>query len=84
VKRTVYTKVDDFLLDDDFIRYAMDACPDRESYWTSYLTAAPQIRRAYLKAYDILTHLHDCETLSPSEVKQLKSRVMHTIRMSFN
>lgn len=84
VKRIIYTKVDEFLLDDDFIRYAMDACSDKESYWTSYLTAAPQIRRAYLKAFDILTHLHDCESLSPSEVERLKCRVMHTIRMSLN
>lgn len=85
MKQTYYTTVDDFLLDDDFIRYAMDACPDKESYWTSYLTASPQIRRAYLKAYHILNHLHDCDhLLTPGEVAILKRRVLRTIRMSFN
>ena len=53
MKRTIYTKVEQFLCDDDFIRYVMDCVPDKESYWTSYLSAAPQIRSAYLKAYDI-------------------------------
>ena len=84
MKRTFYTKVDDFLLDEDFIRYAMDACPDKDSYWASYLNASPSVRRAYLKAFDILTHLHDCELLAPSEVARLKERVMHTIRLSLN
>ena len=84
MKRTIYTRVDDFLRDDDFIRYALDACTDKESYWTSYLTAAPQIRSAYLKAYDILTHLDDCDALSPEEVDCLKKRIMQTIKMTAN
>lgn len=84
VKRIIYTTVDDFLLDDDFIRYALDACPDKESYWASYLSAAPQIRSAYLKAYDILTHLDDCDLLSPEEVACLKERIMRTIRINLN
>jgi len=84
VKRDFYTKVDEFLRDDEFIRYALDACPDSDSHWTSYLTAAPQIRTAYLKAYYILTHLDDCDLLTPDEVRILKQRIMHTIRLSYN
>ena len=84
MKRAYYTKVDDFLRDDDFIRYAMDACPDKNSYWASYLSATPQIRAAYLKAYDILTHLDDCELLTPEEVEQLRCRIMRTIRQVYN
>jgi len=84
VKRTIYTTVDDFLRDDDFIRYALDACPDKDSYWASYLTAAPHIRSAYLRAYDILTHLDDCELLSAEEVERLRRRIMQTIRLAYN
>jgi hypothetical protein len=62
----------------------LDACPDKESYWATYLSASPPIRQAYLKAYDILTHLHDCDMLSPEEVAKLKQRVMHTIHMAVN
>ena len=83
-KREIYTKVEQFLLDDDFIRYVMDCIPDKESYWTSYLSAAPHIRAAYLKAYDILTHLDDCDLLTPDEVARLKQRIMHTIKINFN
>ena len=84
MKRAIYTKVEEFLHDDDFIRYVMDASPDSESHWASYLSAAPQIRRAYLKAYDILDHLDDCELLSPEQVLRLKERIMHSIRISYN
>ena len=65
VKRTIYTKVEQFLRDDEFIRYVMDCEPDKESYWASYLTAVPEIRTAYLKAYDILMHLDDQKRQPP-------------------
>jgi hypothetical protein len=84
LKRAIYTKIDEFLRDDDFIRYVMDASPETESYWASYLSAAPQIRSAYLKACDILNHLDECSLLPPEEVALLKQRVMRTIRLSVN
>ena len=80
MKRAIYTKVEQFLRDDEFIRYVMDCEPDKESYWASYLTAAPEIRTAYLKAYDILMHLDDCDLLTPEQAATLKQRVMHTLR----
>jgi hypothetical protein len=84
MKRAIYTKVEQFLRDDDFIRYVMDCTTDNNSYWASYLSAAPQIRAAYLKAYDILTHLDDCELLSPEQVALLKQRIMHTVHVNAN
>jgi len=84
VKRTIYTKVDEFLCDDDFIRYVLDANPDKETYWASYLTASPQIRSAYLKALDILTHLDDCDVLTAEQVARLKQRVMDTVHRHAN
>lgn len=84
MKRTIHTTVDDFLRDDDFIRYVMDASPDSDSRWASYLSATPRIRAAYLKAYDILNHLDDCSLLSAEEIACLKERVMRTVRLSYN
>ena len=84
VKREIYTKVEQFLLDDDFIRYVMDCVPDKDSYWVSYLSAAPQIRAAYLKAYDILMHLDNCELLTPEQSERLKQRVLHSLRTAVN
>lgn len=84
MKRAIYTKVEEFLRDDDFIRYVMDCSPDKESYWASYLSAAPQIRAAYLKAYDILTHLDECELLTPEQAAQLKQRIFHSLHAFVN
>jgi hypothetical protein len=84
VKRAIYTQVEQFLLDDDFISYVMDRTPDNESYWASYLSAAPQIRAAYLKAYDILTHLDDCELLTPEQAESLKQRIFKTLHLTAN
>ena len=79
VKREIYTKVEQFLRDDDFIRYVLDATPDKESYWASYLSAAPQIRAVYLKAYDILQHLDDCDLLTPEQAEALKQRIFQSL-----
>lgn len=84
VKRAIYTKVEQFLCDDDFIRYVMDCEPDKESYWTSYLSAAPHVRAAYLRAYDILMHLDDCELLTHEQAERLKLRIIHSLRLSVN
>ena len=84
MKRIIYTKVEQFLCDDDFIRYVMDCVPDKDSYWTSYLSAAPQIRSAYLKAYDILLHLDDCDMLTPEQAESLKRRVLKSLHVTAN
>ena len=84
VKRAIYTRVEQFLRDDDFIRYVMDCIPDKDSYWTSYLSAAPQIRSAYLKAYDILLHLDDCDLLTPEQAERLKQRIFLSVRTAVN
>lgn len=83
MKRINYTRVEDFLRDDDFIRYVMDAVTD-ESYWSSFLSAAPHVRTAYLKAYDILTHLDDCRLLTAEQVQLIKQRIERTCRLSVN
>ncbi len=84
MKQTTYTKVDDFLRDDDFIRYVLDACTEKASYWESYLNAAPQIRTAYLQAYHILTHLDHCDLLSSEEIARLKERIMCSVHLHVN
>ena len=84
MKKSIYTKVEQFLRDDDFIRYVMDSCPDKDSYWVSYLSAAPSIRSAYLKAYDILLHLDVYDTLTPEETRYLKERIFKTLHATVN
>ena len=84
MKRAIYTKVEQFLCDDDFIRYVMESVPDKDSYWASYLSAAPPVRMAYLKAYDILMNLDDCQLLSPEQVARLKQRIFLSLHGEVN
>ncbi len=84
VKREFYTTVEQFLRDDDFIRYVMDCMPDKDSYWASYLSASPQIRTAYLKAYDILVHLDDSNQLTSEQTERLKQRIFNTLHAVAN
>jgi hypothetical protein len=84
MKQAYYTTVEQFLRDDDFIRYVLDCVPDGDSYWASYLSAAPQVRSAYLKAYDILVHLDNCDLLTPEQAQQLKQRIFHSLRAMAN
>jgi len=84
LKQTTYTKVDEFLRDDDFIRYVLDACTEKAAYWESYLNAAPNIRTAYLKAYHILNHLDNCDLLSKEEIARLKERIIHSVHLHVN
>ena len=84
MKRTIYTKVEQFLCDDEFIRYVLDCHPDKDSRWASYLLAEPSVRRAYLKAYDILLHLDDCDLLTPEQAEQLKQRIFYSLRAVVN
>ena len=84
MKRDIYTTVEQFLRDDDFIRYVMDCVPDTESYWATYLSAAPRVRSAYLKAYDILLHLDDCDLLTPEQTQALKQRIFRSLHAVAN
>ena len=84
MKRTLYTRVEQFLCDDDFIRYVLDCTPDRDSYWASYLSATPSIRRAYLKAYDILMHLDDCTLLTREQAERLRRRIFQSLHAVAN
>lgn len=84
MKQAYYTTVEQFLRDDDFIRYVLDCMPDGDSYWASYLSAAPHVRSAYLKAYDILLHLDDTDLLTPEQAQQLKQRIFHSLHAIAN
>ena len=80
MKQTIYTKVEQFLCDDDFIRYVMDCVPDKESYWTSYLSAAPQIRSAHevkSKQWIANSAVHSPIFHLPSAISHLTSAILH-------
>lgn len=78
---TRHITIEDFLCDDNFIRYTLDCESGQQGYWSQYLNASAAIRDAFLKATDILLHLDDCKSLTPEEVRQLKLRIRRSLRM---
>ena len=77
-----FTTVDDFLCNDDFIRYTLDCESDKNGRWSQYLNASPLVREAFLKATDILLHLDECSSLTKEQVMQLKERITHSLKIS--
>ena len=77
-------RVEDFLCNDDFIRYTLDCESDKHPYWSQYLNASDDIRKAFLQATDILLHLDSCTLLTPEEILELKRRIRRSLRLAVN
>lgn len=75
MKRQLYTQVNEFLRDDDFIRYVLDSDASTVRRWEVYLSAEPVVRHAFLTACDVLMHLDDSKYLSEEETGRLKKRI---------
>lgn len=83
-KKAHYTKVEDFLLDDDFIRYTFDNSAEGVSRWSVFTTAAHPAHQAFLHATNILLHLDDCKQLTESQVQRLKRRIFRSLNAVVN
>lgn len=85
MRKTIYYKVDDYLRDDDFIRYAIDGCSENDQHWTECAENQCQtIRNAFNKALHILQNLDNCTSLSEEEIEVLKSRIFRTLNNRVN
>ena len=81
-KRFVYSRVEDFLYDDSFIRYILERDSDSVPYWEDYKQkASPRLKELFHKASEILLHLDDCTSLSEEEVRKLKSHIFHSLHL---
>ena len=78
-KRMLYSKVEDFLLDDDFIRYTFDATAEGERLWADYLVVTHPAHSTFLRATNILLHLDECKLLTESQVRRLKQRISRSL-----
>jgi len=78
-KRMLYSKVEDFLLDDDFIRYTFDATAEGERRWADYLVVTHPAHSTFLRATNILLHLDECKLLTESQVRRLKQRISRSL-----
>lgn len=74
-----YNKVEDFLLDDDFIRYTFDKTAEGECRWADYLVVSHPAHSTFLRATNILLHLDECKLLTEAQVRRLRQRISRSL-----
>lgn len=80
-----YNRIEDFLRDDDFIRYIMEGNTEHSGRWEWYASnPCSSIRSTFMKAVHILQNLDDCNLLSEEEISILKNRIFKTLKCSIN
>ena len=81
-RRALYTTIEEFLYDDDFIRYVLDADAiesGASAEWEHFAVGCPHLRSLFLKAKDILLHLDEQQLLTPEQTARLKSRIFMSL-----
>ena len=78
-KKMPYNRVEDFLLDDDFIRYTFAKTAESERRWADYLVVSHPAHSTFLRATNILLHLDECKLLTESQVRRLKQRITRSL-----
>lgn len=81
--RKVYNKVEDFLKDDDFIKYVLDVAPESASFWEKLLKGHAELLKVFEEAKSVILASGDMEErMSPFEKNELKQRVFTTLEIN--
>lgn len=81
--KKVYSKVEDFLKDDDFIKYVLDAAPKTASPWSKLLKEHAELLKVFEKAKEVLLASEEMmEVMTPSEERKLKHRIFTTLEIN--
>lgn len=80
--KKVYKRVEDFLKDDNFIRYVPDAAPEIPSCWKKFLGEHTELLTVFEEARSVLSASEETtELLSPPEKEELKQRIFMTLKI---
>ena len=81
--KKVYSKVEDFLKDDDFIKYVLDVAPETASHWSKLLKEHAELLKVFEEAKSVLVVSEEImEVMTPSEEKVLKHRIFTTLEIN--
>ena len=81
--KKVYSKVEDFLKDDDFIKYVLDVAPETASHWRELLKEHTEQLKVFEEAKKVLLVSEETmEGMAPSEEKELKHRIFTTLEIN--
>ena len=76
----VYSKVEDFLKDDDFIKYVLDDAPETASRWSKLLKEHAELLEVFEEAGKILMASEE-EVITSIEKWELKQRIFTTLKI---
>jgi len=83
VGKYVFNSLEDFLTDDDYIRFVFEQSPLLVERWNGYLkNDHPELNHLAEEARQILLNGLNMPNLQPDENKELKERIIKTISES--
>ena len=85
--KKVYSKVEDFLKDDDFIKYVLDDAPESAFHWDKLLKEHAELLKVFEEAKNVLLVSDEAmEVMTLSEERKLKidKRIGRTYRAGLN
>lgn len=80
--KKVYSKVEDFLKDDEFIKYVLDAAPESASHWSELLKGRAELLKVFREARSVILDLEEIEEgMTLMEKRKLKQRIFTTLNI---
>lgn len=80
--KKVYSKVEDFLKDDEFIKYVLDAAPELASRWSELLKGHAELLKVFREARSVILDLEEIEEgMTLMEKRKLKQRIFTTLNI---
>lgn len=80
--KKVYSKVEDFLKDDEFIKYVLDAAPKSASHWSELLKGRAELLKVFREARSVILELEEIEEeMTLMEKRKLKQRIFTTLNI---
>lgn len=80
--KKVYSKVEDFLKDDEFIKYVLDAAPESASRWSELLRERAELLKVFKEAETVLLASEEKgKEMTLKEKIELKQRIFTTLNI---
>ncbi len=81
--KKMYSKVEDFLKDDDFIKYVLDDAPESAFHWNKLLKEHAELLKVFEEAKNVLLVSDEAmEVMTLSEERKLKHRIFTTLEIN--
>lgn len=81
--KKMYSKVEDFLKDDDFIKYVLDDAPESAFHWDKLLKEHAELLKVFEEAKNVLLVSDNMkQAMLEYEKSELKQRIFTTLEIN--